>query len=92
MGAESSVPGVGDSSDEALESDEDDVQDIQALNFPGRVWTAEAYSNARSINQFHEDKDTNVMFFHIQVQQDTYFGHMVKKIVFKHQTIDLEYI
>ena len=26
------------------------------------------------------------------VQQDAYFGHIVKKIVFKHQTIDLAYM
>ena len=36
MVATSSVAGVGDSSDEAVESDEDDVLDIQALSILGR--------------------------------------------------------
>ena len=36
MAAASSVAGVGDSSDEAVESDEDDVLDIQALSILGR--------------------------------------------------------
>ena len=36
--------------------------------------------------------DTNILYFRTEVQQDAYFGHLVKKIVFKHQTIDLAYI
>ena len=44
------------------------------------------------MNQFHQERDTNVLFFNIQVQQDVFFGHMLKKTVFNHQTIDLAYI
>jgi hypothetical protein len=44
------------------------------------------------VNQFHQERDTNVLFFNIQVQQDVFFGHMVKKTVFSHQTIDLAYM
>ena len=33
-----------------------------------------------------------MLFFHTQVQWDAYFGHMVKKTIFKHQTIDLGYM
>jgi hypothetical protein len=44
------------------------------------------------VNQFHQAWDTNVMFFHTQVQQDAFFGHMVKKTIFNHQTIVLAYL
>jgi len=33
-----------------------------------------------------------VLFFKTQVQQDVFFGHMLKKTVFNHQTIDLAYM
>ena len=44
-------------------SDDDEVIDVQSINLPGRRWTAESYANARSVNQFHQDRDTNVLFF-----------------------------
>jgi hypothetical protein len=53
---------------------------------------AESYANARSVNQLNVPRDTNVLYFKTEVQQDVYFGHIVKKIVFKHQTIDLAYM
>ena len=33
-----------------------------------------------------------MLFFKTQVQQDVFFGHMLKKTVFNHQTIDLAYV
>jgi hypothetical protein len=92
--AESSVRGAGDDSEmyEDNGSDEDEILDLNGLNFPSRNWTAEKYSNARSRNQYNLARDTNVLFFHTQVQQDAFFGHMVKKTMFKHQTIDLGYM
>ena len=93
MAVASSVGGVGDdSSEEDVEGDEDDVTDLMGLDLPSRQWTAEAYSNARFVNQFNEPRDTNILYFRTKVQQDAFFGHMVKKIVYKHQTIDLAYM
>lgn len=91
--AESSVRGAGDDSEmyEDDGSDEDKILDINALNFPRRHWTAKAYSNARSENQYNLARDTNILFFHTQVQHDIFFDHMVKKTIFRHQTIDLGY-
>ena len=66
--------------------------DLLGLNLPSRQQTAETYSNARSMNQFQIPPDTNVLYFNTQVQQDACFGHMVKKTVYKHQTIDLGYM
>jgi len=83
-------------SDESMKgahgSDDDEVIDVQSMNISDRRWTAESYANARSVNQLHQDRDTNVLFFKTQVPQDVFFGHMLKKTVFSHQTIDLEYM
>ena len=93
LAAASSVGGVGDdSSDEDIESDEDDVTDLMGLDLPSRQWTTESYSHARSVNQLNEPSNTNILYFSTMVQQDAYFGHLVKKNVLKHQTIDLAYM
>jgi hypothetical protein len=93
MAAASSVGGVGDeSSEEDLEDSEDDITALMGLDLPSRQWTAESYANARAVNQFAMPRDTNILFFSTKVQQDAYFGHLVKKTVFKHQTIDLGYM
>ena len=44
------------------------------------------------MNQLNVPRDTNILYFRTEVQQDAFFGHMVKKKVFKHQTIDLAYM
>jgi hypothetical protein len=50
--------------DEDDGSDENENLDMNALNFPGKNWTAKEYSNARSINQYDLDRDTIVLFFY----------------------------
>ena len=93
MAAASSVGDVGDeSSEEEAEEVEDDVTDLMGLDLPSRQWTAESYANARAVNQFNLPRDINILFFKTEVQKDAYFGHLVKKNVFKHQTIDLGYM
>jgi hypothetical protein len=93
MATASSVGGVGDDSlEEDIEGEENDVTDLMGLDLPSRQWTAESYSQARSVNQYHQQNDTNNLYFTTQVQQDAYFGHMVKKTIYKHQTIDLAYM
>ena len=62
------------------------------LDLPSRQWTAESYANARSVNQLNVPCDTNILYFRTEVQQDAFFGHIVKKTVIKHQTIDLTYM
>ena len=44
------------------------------------------------MNQLNMSWDINIVHFKIEVQKDAYFGHLVKKNVFKHQTIDLGYM
>ena len=91
--AASSVGGVGDDSlEEDVEGAEDDITYLMGLDLLSRQWTIESYSNARSVNQLNEPSDTNILYFNTMVQQDAYFGHIVKKTVFKYQTIDLAYM
>ena len=93
MTAASSVGGVGDDSlEEDVEGAEDDITYLMGLDLLSRQWTIESYSNARSVNQLNEPSDTNILYFNTMVQQDAYFGHIVKKTVFKYQTIDLAYM
>ena len=93
MAAASSVGNIGDdSSEEDIEGVEDDVTDLMGLGLESRQWTTESYANARSVNQLNEPSDTNILYFSTMVQQDAYFGHLVKKNIFKHQTIDLGYM
>jgi hypothetical protein len=68
--AASSVAGAGDDfkMEEDDGSDEDEILDMNAFNIPGINLTAEGYSNARSENQYDLNKDTNILFFHSQVQ------------------------
>jgi len=84
LAAESSATGSDESMEGAHGSDDVEVIDVQSMNLPGRRWTAESYANARSVNRLHQDRDTNVLFFQTQAQQDVFFGHMLKKTVFSH--------
>ena len=89
----SSVGDVGsESSEEDVEGVEDDVTDLMGLDLPSRQWTAESYANERSVNQLNMPRDINILYFKIEVQKNAYFNHLVKKTVFKYQTIDLSYI
>ena len=85
LAAASSVGNVGgDSSDEDIEGDEDDITDLMGLDLQSRQWTTMSCANARSVNQLNEPSDTSSFYFSTMVQQDAYFGHLVKKNVFKH--------
>ena len=93
LAAASSAGGVrDDSSEEDVEGEEDDITDLMGLDLPSRQWMAESYANARSVNQLNVPRDINILHFKTKVQKDAYFGHLVKKTVFKHQTIDLGYM
>ena len=85
LAAASSVGGVGDESlEEDVEGEEDDITDLIGLDLPSRQWTAESYANARLVNQLNVPRDINILYFRTEVQKDPYFGHLVKKNVFKH--------
>ena len=69
MAAASSVGDIGDdSSDEDIEGEEDDITDLMELDLPSRQWTTESYSQARFVNQYLQQTDTNILYFTTQVQ------------------------
>ena len=70
LAAASSVGNVGgDSSDEDIEGDEDDITDLMGLDLPSRQWTAESYANARSVNQLNVPRDINILYFKTEVKK-----------------------
>ena len=56
------------------------------------AWTLSSYRRARSPYQYGLDRDTNNLFFHTKVQEEAFYGHMLNKVVFRHQTIDFNYM
>jgi len=62
----------------------DDITDLMGLDLPSRQCTTESYANARAVNQLNLPRDINILFFKTKVQKDAYFGHLVKKNIFKH--------
>jgi len=58
----------------------------------GRQWNPTNYANARVAYQYDLVRDTANLFFHTRVQEDIFYGHMLKKKVFKHQWIDFYYM
>ena len=74
------------------EAFEDVVIDINAYTARPRQWTAADFSKARAPYAYDLENDTNNLYFHTKVQEDAFFGHLVDKNVFKHQTIDFGFM
>jgi len=73
------------------EESEDELVDTQAHG-GGRVWNTTTYKRDRAPDQYELARDTENLFFHTQVQEDAFYGHLVHKVVFKHQRIDWYYM
>jgi hypothetical protein len=71
---------------------EDDVLINERANTAPRVWTAADYSSERRPYQYGLERNTNNPYFYTKVQEEAFFGHLVNKTVFAHQTIDLNYM
>jgi hypothetical protein len=71
---------------------EDDVLINEKANTAPRVWTAAAYLSERRSYQYGLERNTNNLYFHTKVQEEAFYGHLVNKTVFAHQTIDLNYM
>ncbi|CAL4890308.1 unnamed protein product [Urochloa decumbens] len=64
----------------------------QGLNDQGRRWNGTNFASLRAPYQYSLPRDTANLFFHTRVQEDAFFGHLLKKNVFKHQKIDFNYM
>jgi hypothetical protein len=73
--------------EEVEEESEDELVDVTIIEAP-RQWSLNTYQRDRAPQQYERASDTNDPFFHTQVQRDAFYGHLLDKVVFKHQWID----
>jgi hypothetical protein len=80
-----------------------DVEDVPQLHqdFPIDTpgWTFEKrrfsrieHSTRRTMNQYSLPSDTNIQFFHTQLQFDVFWGHLINTNFHKHQVINWNYM
>jgi hypothetical protein len=83
---------VDDPFEDYEDEGEDDVLINERANIAPRVWTAADYSSERHPYQYGLERNTSNLYFYTEVQEEAFFGHLVNKTVFAHQTIDLNYM
>jgi hypothetical protein len=62
--------------------------DIVGWTFPKRRFSMAEYCSRRTVNQYSLPSDTNVQFFHTQLQFDVFRGTLMDTNFHKHQVID----
>eukprot|EP00267_Zea_mays_P057838 XP_023157874.1 uncharacterized protein LOC111591168 [Zea mays] len=66
--------------------------DIQGWTFPKRRFSMTEYCSRRTVNQYALPSDTNIQFFHTQLQFDVFWGTLVDTNFHKHQVIDWSFL
>ena len=61
-------------------SDEDEAINYQAYTGYRKSWIAVEYTRARNTYQDDLDNDATQPLFYTMVQQDAFYGHILKKI------------
>lgn len=69
-----------------------DIIDTYSHTAPKKVWNSNEYATARHANAYAQERDTIDSFFHTQVQENAFFGHLVGTTVFSHKRIDFDYL
>jgi hypothetical protein len=62
--------------------------DITGWTYPKRRFSMAEYCSRRTVNQYTLPSDTNVQFFHTQLQFDVFWGTLMDTNFHKHQVID----
>jgi hypothetical protein len=62
--------------------------DITGWTYPKRRFSMAEYCSRRTVNQYALPSDTNIQFFHIQLQFDVFWGTLMDTNFHKHQVID----
>ena len=70
----------------------DEAIDITGWAFPENRWSAEQYSAVRNPYQYALPRDTNILYFHTQVQFNAFWSHVRKTSIHVHKTIDWNYM
>ena len=66
--------------------------DTTGWTFPKRRFSMAEYCSRRTVNQYTLPSDTNVQFFHTQLQFDVFWGTLVDTNLHKHQVIDWSFM
>jgi hypothetical protein len=62
--------------------------DITGWTYPKRRFSMAEYCSRRTVNQYDLPSDTNIQFFHTQLQFDVFWGTLMDTNFHKHQVID----
>jgi hypothetical protein len=66
--------------------------DITGWTYPTMRFSMAEYSSKRTVDQFSLPDDTNIQYFHTQLQFDVFWGNLMDIKFHKHQVIDWEYM
>jgi hypothetical protein len=66
--------------------------DITGWTYPKMCFSMAEYSSRRTIDQFSLPSDTNIQYFHTQLQFDVFWGTLMDIKFHKHQVIDWDYM
>jgi hypothetical protein len=66
--------------------------DTTGWTFPKRRFSMAEYCSRRTVNQYTLPSDTNIQFFHTQLQFDVFWGTLVDTNFHKHQVIDWSFM
>ena len=64
-------------------NDEDEEINHQAYKGYRKSWTAAEYTRARSVYQYALDNNVTHSQFYTMLQQDTFYGHIMKKTIYE---------
>jgi hypothetical protein len=70
----------------------DEALDISHWAFEEKRWNADQYNRMRNPNQYKEPRDTNIQYFHTQIQLDAFWSHIRHVNFHEHKTIDWQYM
>jgi hypothetical protein len=62
--------------------------DITGWTYPKRRFSMDEYCSRRTVNQYDLPSNTNIHFFHTQLQFDVFWGTLMDTNFHKHQVID----
>jgi hypothetical protein len=66
--------------------------DPQVYQGPIKKWTGESYQKSRTIFAYEYEGNSPSSQFLTKVQHDAFHGHLLKKSVFAHKSIDWDYL
>jgi hypothetical protein len=76
-----------------IDMEDADVEfDPQAYTGPVKRWVEDSYQKVRTVYAYEKEEDSPTPQFWTNIQYDAFYGHLVKKLVFAHKSIDWNYL